>query len=57
MLLGVLVVAGILSLPAVSQFLQKYMNKILGPMLIVVGMFLLELLTVQFSGGGIVEKI
>jgi len=55
--LGILLVASVLSAPAVSQFLQEYMNKILGPLLIVVGMFLLELLTMQFSGSSISGKI
>lgn len=42
--IGALLVAGLLSIPGVSTFLQKYMNKILGPLLIVVGMFLLDLI-------------
>lgn len=50
LLLGVLVVAGILSIPGLSSFLQKYMNKLLGPLLIVVGMFLLELIRLNISG-------
>jgi cytochrome c biogenesis protein CcdA len=48
--LGVLVVAGAMSIPGVSIFLQKYMNRILGPVLIIVGMFLVGLLTLSFSG-------
>ena len=47
--LGAIVVAGLLSIPAVSTFLQKYMNKLLGPILILVGMFLLDLLSFRFS--------
>jgi cytochrome c biogenesis protein CcdA len=47
--LGVLLVAGILSIPGLSQFLQHYGNKLLGPILIVVGMFLLELLSFRGS--------
>lgn len=37
-----IVVAGVLSIPGVSQFLQKYMNRLLGPVLILAGVFLLE---------------
>lgn len=55
--LGVVIVAGLTSDAAVSNFLQKYMNKILGPVLILVGMLLLEL--IQFSVPGVIsaEKI
>lgn len=42
--LGAVVVFGLLSVPGVSNFLQRYMNKLLGPLLIVVGMYLLGLL-------------
>ncbi len=42
--LGMLIVAGMLSIPELSYFLQKYMNKLLGPILILVGMFLLGLI-------------
>ncbi len=38
------VVLGLLSVPGVSQFLQRYMNKLLGPLLVLVGMYLLGLL-------------
>ena len=44
--LGVLVVAGVLSMPAASHFLQKYMNELLGPALILAGVFLLGLLEI-----------
>ena len=49
--LGMLLVAGLLSAPLVSHFLQKYMIKLLGPILIVVGMFLLELIRFSASPG------
>jgi len=44
MALGATLVAGLLSAPHISVFLQKSMNKVLGPILILVGMVLLELL-------------
>jgi len=50
--LGVIVVGGLLAAPAVSEFLQKHMNQILGPVLIVAGMFLLELLSLRIPGLG-----
>ena len=55
--LGILLVAGALSVPQLSMFLQNYMNKLLGPILIVVAMFLLELIQVNFSGSGISESM
>jgi cytochrome c biogenesis protein CcdA len=42
--LGAALVAGLLSAPRLSSFLQTHMNKVLGPILILVGMVLLELL-------------
>ena len=53
--LGVLLVSSILSMPYVSNVLQKYMNKLLGPILILVGMFLLEMLRINLPGSGIGE--
>lgn len=49
-LVGALVVASLLSAPAVSTWLQVYLNKLLGPVLIIVGMFLLELLKAPSIG-------
>ncbi len=48
--LGFLITASLLSIPKASFFLQNYMNKILGPVLIVTGLFLLEFLHLNFSG-------
>jgi len=55
--LGAVLIAGILSTPRLSGFLQKSMNKILGPVLILAGMVLLDLLRFPSSGGGIGEKM
>jgi cytochrome c biogenesis protein CcdA len=49
LVLAALLVASVLSIPQLSQFLQTYMNKLLGPILIVVGMFLVNLLEFNFS--------
>jgi len=46
---GALVAWSILSVPGMSMFLQKHINRILGPVLIVAGMFLLELLRPNWS--------
>ncbi len=47
--LGVMLVGTMLSIPAVSMSLQHWMNRLLGPILILVGMFLLDLLSFNFS--------
>ena len=57
LVLGYLIVLGLLSTPSVSHFLQKYMNKILGPVLIFSGMFLLDMISFTVKGGGIGEKL
>ncbi|MBN2083486.1 sulfite exporter TauE/SafE family protein [bacterium] len=51
--LAVLIVASLLAIPQVSAFLRHYMDLVLGPLLIIVGMFLLELISFSKSGGGI----
>ena len=51
--LAAVLVTGVLSMSSVSYFLQKYMNKVLGPILIVAGMSLLGLLRVNLPGLGI----
>jgi len=55
--LAVVLVSSLLSAPVVSHVLQKYMNEILGPILILVGMLLLELIQIKVPGGGANEKI
>jgi cytochrome c-type biogenesis protein len=47
--LGALLVGSVLSIPQVSMSLQYWMNRLLGPILIVVGMFLLDLLRFNFT--------
>jgi len=55
--LGTLVVAGLLSIPGLSNFLQKYMNQILGPLLILVGMVVFELIQIPLPAFGADEKM
>jgi cytochrome c biogenesis protein CcdA len=57
LVLAALLVASILSSPRVSLWLQTNLNKFLGPLLIVVGMILLGLLSVQVSGAGVSERL
>lgn len=55
--LGAAIVAGLLAIPGVSRFLQKYMHLLLGPLLIIAGMFLLELISFRRAGGGVSEGL
>ncbi len=50
--LGIIIVASLLSSSEISLFLQKYLNRVLGPILILVGMVLLELIPLRLPGGG-----
>lgn len=51
-LLGFLLVKSLVAASGVSFFLQKYGNQILGPLLIVVGLFLLRFIKLEFLGFG-----
>jgi len=55
--LGAIIVGGALSVPELSRFLQKYMNQILGPLLIIAGMFLLNLISFTTSGSATGERL
>lgn len=45
--LGALIIGSLLSVPVTAVFLQKYLNKALGPVLIFVGLFLLDIIRVN----------
>ena len=49
MVIAILAVASLLSLSDVSFFLETNMHKIIGPLLIIVGIILLEILPISFS--------
>jgi len=51
--LGVILVNSLLSMPAVSYWLQKYMHKLLGPILILAGMMLLDMLRFTTKGSNL----
>lgn len=55
--LGVLIVASLLSVSEVSLWLQKHMNQLLGPLLILVGMVLLGFIPLPVFGGTVSEKV
>lgn len=56
-ILAILVLGSVLSTVATSYFLKKYMYQVLGPILIVVAMFLLGLIRLGFSGPGVSERM
>lgn len=55
-ILGFLIIKFLLGVPLVANFLQKYMNIALGPILIVVGFFLLDILKINIPNLIISQK-
>ncbi|MEO0206824.1 MAG: aromatic aminobenezylarsenical efflux permease ArsG family transporter [candidate division WOR-3 bacterium] len=55
--LGVLIVKTLVDVPVLSDFLQRYVNKILGIVLILVGMVLLDLVRIPLSLPSVSENI
>jgi len=55
--LGWIIISSLLSVPQVAQFLQKYMVKALGPLLIITGLFLLEIITMKLPGISLSQKL
>ena len=55
--LGFFITSSLLTIPQTSYFLQNYMNKILGPILIITGLFLLEVLQFSSLGFSFSEKV
>ena len=54
--LGWIIINSLLSVPQVAQFLQKYMGKALGPLLILTGLILLEIITIRLPGFSLSQK-
>ena len=55
--IAAILVASLLSAPAVSITLQKYMNKLLGPILILLGMVLLGMIALPARGSDLGQKV
>lgn len=55
--LGAIIVFSVLAIPDVALFLQRYMNRLLGPILILAGLFLLGILRIKTPGIGISDKL
>jgi len=54
--LGWVIINSFLSVPQAAQFLQKYMGKALGPLLIITGLLLLEIITLRLPGIALSKK-
>jgi cytochrome c-type biogenesis protein len=54
---AIIVTRSLLAVPGVSNFLQKYMNLAIGPLLVVVGILLLDLFRFSFGGGGMSNNL
>jgi cytochrome c biogenesis protein CcdA len=54
--IGFLIVEALVNIPVLSDFLQRYINKILGIVLIIVGMVLLDLLRINLPSLSVTEK-
>lgn len=54
--LGFIVVGGLLAVPSVANFLQHSINKFIGPLLILIGLLLLNVIKLNFSFGVKHEK-
>ncbi|MCM1010551.1 MAG: aromatic aminobenezylarsenical efflux permease ArsG family transporter [Fusobacterium sp.] len=50
-ILGAILVTGLLAIPSVANFLQNYINKIMGPLLIIIGLLLIDVIKLNFSFG------
>lgn len=55
-ILGWIIISSLLSVPQVAQFLQRYMGKALGPLLILAGLILLEIITIRLPRPPLSER-
>jgi len=55
-LLGFFIIYSLLGIPTIANFLQKYMNKALGPILIVTGLILLDVIKINLPGLSLSQK-
>ncbi len=49
-LIGTLIVTSLVKIPVAAMFLQKYMSKILGPILLITGLVLSNIIKINLSG-------
>lgn len=51
-----LIVAGLFSIPGISMFLQQYMNRLLGPVLILAGLLIADIVPLRLPAWGIADS-
>ena len=54
--IGWIIISSLLSVPQVAQFLQQYMGKVLGPVLIITGFLLMEIITLKLPSVTLTQK-
>jgi cytochrome c biogenesis protein CcdA len=54
--LGAVIIFSLAEIPAMANFFQEHMNRILGPLLVLVGLFLLNVINPGLSGFSISER-
>lgn len=47
---SIIIIYSLLSIPEISFFLQEHINKIIGPVLIIVGLFIMEIIPLRLKG-------
>ena len=55
-ILGILIIKSVLAVPESAQFLQKYVVKAMGPILILTGLIVLKVIKLKFSRLTLLEK-
>lgn len=56
-IVALVVVRGLLGIPRVSNFLQDYMGLMLGPLVLVTGVILLDIIKVRFGNGNVAASL
>ena len=55
-ILGWVIISSLLSVPQLAQFLQKYMGRAMGPLLIITGLVLLDIFPLRLPGISLSDK-
>ena len=55
-ILGMLLVYSLLSIPKLSFILQNHVNQFLGPILVIIGLILIDILNFKAKGSGLFQK-
>lgn len=55
-ILGWVIISSLLSVPQLAQFLQKYMGRAMGPLLIITGLVLLDIFPLRLTGISLSDK-